>query len=160
MNLSTDSLRALIVLTEKREKLTAELAVVESRITEALGGAIGTASAPEVRRGKGGGGRPPKAVNKRGKRGAVKELILAGLKEAGQGGIAVKHLAAKLGIKPQNVHVWFHTTGKKSGLTEALGKGVYRLKESFGAESPNSSLKAPKPKLRKTLRKSKKSNQA
>ena len=159
MNLSTDSLRALIVLTEKRDKLTAELAAVETRITEALGGASSAASTPKVRKGRGGGDLPPKAANKRGKRGAVRELILAGLKEAGQAGIAVRHLAVKLGIKPQNIHVWFHTTGKKSGLTEALGKGVYRLK-SIGVESPISSLRAPKPKLRRAPRKSKKSNQA
>ena len=159
MNLSTDSLRALIVLTEKRDKLTAELAAVETRITEALGGASSAASTPKVRKG-GGGDLPPKAANKRGKRGAVRELILAGLKEAGQAGIAVRHLAVKLGIKPQNIHVWFHTTGKKSGLTEALGKGVYRLRESIGVESTISSLRAPKPKLRKAPRNSKKSNQA
>jgi hypothetical protein len=74
---------------------------------------------------------------------------LAALKEAGEAGIAVRHLAAKLGLKSGSVHVWFGTTGKKSGLTEALGKGVYRLKESIGAGPAQSSLEAPKPKLRK-----------
>ena len=90
-------------------------------------------------------GRTVKAA-KRGKRGALKELILAGLKEAGEAGVAVKHLAAKLGLKPGSVHVWFGTTGKKSGLTEALGKGVYRLKNSVGADTEQSLLEAPKPK--------------
>lgn len=97
-------------------------------------------------------GRPSKAA-RRGKRGKVKELILAGFKEAGEAGIAVKHLAAKLAIKPQNIHVWLHTTGKKNGLTEALGKGVYRLKESIGAETDQKFLEAPKPKTVKTARK-------
>lgn len=79
--------------------------------------------------------------------------ILAGLKEAGDAGIAVKHLAAKLSLKPGSVHVWFGTTGKKSGLTEALGKGVYRLKESIGAETDQKLLEAPKPKAGKPARK-------
>ena len=71
---------------------------------------------------------------------------MAGLKEAGEAGIAVRHLAAKLAIKPQNLHVWLHTTGKKSGLIEAAGKGVYRLKQAVGVESPNSIVEVPKPK--------------
>ncbi len=84
---------------------------------------------------------------KRGKRGAVKELILAGLKEAGEAGIAVKHLAAKLAIKPQNIHVWLHTTGKKSGLVEAAERGVYRLKQAVGVDAPRSIVEVPRPKV-------------
>ena len=82
-------------------------------------------------------------------------MILAGLKEAGEAGIAVRHLAAKLGLKPGSVHVWFGTTGRKSGLTEALGKGIYRLKQSVGAETPANLLKAPKPKTTGKARKPK-----
>lgn len=67
------------------------------------------------------------------------------MKEDGDADIAVKHLAAKLAVKPQNIHVWLHTTGKKSGLTEALGKGVYRLKTSLGVEADQKALEAPKP---------------
>lgn len=141
LNISTASLRSLIALTEKREKLTAELASVENQIAAAIGGGASTNPAPKVRKGR------AKAVKKRGKRGAVKELILAGLKEAGEAGIAVKHLAAKIGIKPQNIHVWLHTTGKKSGLIKALGKGVYGLEESLAVESAK--IEAPKPKAKR-----------
>lgn len=149
LNISTESLRSLIALVEKREKLTAELEAIEKQIVAAIGGqtpVVKTVSSRKIRGGELGNARSVKVPKKRGKRGAIKELILAGLKEAGDAGIAVRHLAAKLGIKPGSVHVWFGTTGKKSGLTEALGKGVYRLKESIGAETPQSLLKAPKPK--------------
>ncbi len=40
------------------------------------------------------------------------------------------------------------TTGKKGGFVKALGKGVYRLEESLGTETPQASQEAPKPKLR------------
>lgn len=154
LNISTTSLRALIVLTEKREKLTDELATVEKQITSAIGGTASKIQTPKIRKGtEGGNGRTAKAPKKRAKRGAVKELILAGLKEAGEAGIAVKHLAVKLGIKPQNIHVWLHTTGKKGGFVKALGKGVYRLEESIGVATAQSSLNAPKPEpIRMTLK--------
>lgn len=163
LNISSASLRELLSLTEKREKLTDELAAVEKQIAAAFGGATRSISPPKVRKGtEGGNGRTAKASKKRVKRGAVKELILAGLKEAGEAGIAVKHLAVKLGIKPQNIHVWLHTTGKKGGLVKALGKGVYRLEESLGMEAPK--IEAPRLKAvrksPKTARKSKSEKKA
>lgn len=90
---------------------------------------------------------------KRGKRGSVSELILAGLKEAGDAGIAVKHLAVKLGIKPQNIHVWLHTTGKKNGLVRAVGQGLYRLEESMSMAAPRESVEAPRPVRRRVRNK-------
>ena len=147
LNISIASLRSLLALAEKREKLTGELSSIEAQIAATLGGNTPISKNRAVRK-----TRPPtKTPRKRGKRGAIKELILAGLKEAGEAGIAVRHLAAKLGLKPGSVHVWFGTTGKKSGLTEALGKGIYRLKQSVGAETPASLLKAPKQKVAKKL---------
>jgi len=138
----------LVPLTEKREKLLEKLSAIEAQISSALNG--GTAKATARRGGSGGkirSAKPVKQSGNGGKRGAVKELILAGLKEAGEAGIAVKHLAAKLAIKPQNLHVWLHTTGKKSGLIEAVGKGVYRLKQAVGVETSESIVEVPKPKL-------------
>jgi len=155
LNLSTASLRSILVLAEKREGLVAEIEKIDGQISKSLGdGLIGNG---RVTTGHlvGNGRKTSRSVSvkatrktvKRGKRGAVKELILAGLKEAGEAGIAVKHLAAKLAIKPQNIHVWIHTTGKKNGLIEAVGKGVYRLKQSIGVETLTELLKAPKPKV-------------
>jgi len=157
LNLSTASLRALVSLTEKREKLLEEVSTIEAQITAALNGTSSSSAKPSGRRGGLVGNtrsaKSAKKGGKRGKRGALKELILAGLREAGEAGIAVKHLAAKLAIKPQNLHVWLHTTGKKSGLIEAAGKGVYRLKQAVGVESPNSIVEVPKPKVTRKTRK-------
>lgn len=143
LNLSSASLRALVSLTERREKLLGELSAIEVKISSALNGASHGTVKPPCR----GGGSGNIRSAKRGKRGAVKELILTGLKEAGEAGIAVKHLATRLAIKPQNIHVWLHTTGKKSGLIEAASKGVYRLKQAVGVEAPSSIVRVPKPKV-------------
>lgn len=155
LNLSTASLRSILALSEKRDGLLADIQKIDEQLSKAFEGG-GNVVVTGHKTGNGRKrGRPAKAsvqaptistTAKRRKRGSVKNLILAGLKEAGEAGIAVKHLAVKLGLKPQNIHVWFHTTGKKSGLTEALGKGVYRLRESLGAETLPNSLEAPKPK--------------
>ena len=152
LNLSSASLRELVSLTEKREKLVGELSAIEAQIAAALGGVSSSSEKPSSPRGGRVGKTPAsKPARKRGKRGALQQLVLAGLKEAGQAGIAVKHLAAKLGIKPANIHVWLHTTGKKNGLVKALGKGVYRLEESLGVEAPK--IEAPKPKVSRKTRK-------
>ncbi len=47
------------------------------------------------------------------KAGATKDAIIELVKGAGKAGITVKEIAAKLGVKPQRIHVWFGSTGKK-----------------------------------------------
>ena len=159
LNLSTASIRSILALSEKRDDLLSEIQKIDEQLSKAFDGGsyVGNGKVAATGHKTGNGrkrGRPskvsvqaPTTTGKTRKRGAVKELILAGLKEAGEAGIAVKHLAVKLGLKPQNIHVWLHTTGKKGGLIKALGNGVYRLEESFGAETPQNLLEAPKPKL-------------
>lgn len=164
LNLSTASLRSLLALAQKREAIVAEIEKIDGQISKVLGDEgggsfVGNGRITSLGHVVGNGRKKARTVStksgrksaRRGKRGAVKELILAGLKEAGEAGIAVKHLAAKLGIKPQNIHVWLHTTGKKTGLVKALGKGVYRLEESIGVETPSSLLEAPKPKVSRKI---------
>ncbi len=127
-NLSTASLEKLIALVKKRESLQAEIAAVEKELSAALGGTSAPAAkAPKTRKVRGKGRKAkaapaakeaPKAAApaakpvKKGKRGALKEAVLAALKASGPAGIAVKDLSAKLGVKNQNLHVWFSTTGK------------------------------------------------
>jgi len=71
--------------------------------------------------------RPAKAAKKRGKRGALKESVLAALKEAGKKGTSVKELSSKLGVKNQNLHVWFHTAGKTIKGLKRSGPGQWVL---------------------------------
>lgn len=127
-NLSTAGLEKLIALVKKRESLQAEIAAIEQQLSAALGETSApVAKAPKIRKVRGKGKKAkaapvvvakeaPKAAAakpvKKGKRGALKESVLAALTAAGPAGIAVKDLSAKLGVKNQNLHVWFSTTGK------------------------------------------------
>lgn len=67
-------------------------------------------------------------VKDTGRRGKLKSSILAILKAAGPEGIAVKDVAAKLKAKPQNIHVWFSSTGKKVPGLVRVSEGRYSLK--------------------------------
>jgi len=71
--------------------------------------------------------KAPAAPKKAGKRGAIKEQIVAALQKSGAKGVSVKDLSEKLGVKTGNIHVWFATTGKTVGV-EKVAPGVYRLK--------------------------------
>lgn len=165
LNLSAASLRSLLALAEKKEALLIEIGKIDSEVSNAIQSS-GGAKIEETSKTAKKAGRPKKAGSvtpktaKTGKRGRVKELILGGLKEAGEAGIAVKDLAVKLGLKPQNLHVWFHTTGKKSDLTERVSNGIYRLKQSVGAASPQEIPQAPKPKVTGKVRRQAKSQKA
>lgn len=65
--------------------------------------------------------------NPRPKRGEITRLINQSLELAGQNGMSVQELAARIGANYRNVHVWFSSTGKKNPLIEKVGRGRYRL---------------------------------
>lgn len=129
-NLSTAGLEKLIALVKKREDLQAEIANIEQQLSAALGETTSApvAKAPGAKRGRRKGStvkaapvakEAPKAAAapaarsaKKGKRGALKEAVLAALSSAGPAGLGVKDLSNQLGVKNQNLHVWFSTTGK------------------------------------------------
>jgi len=113
--ISSATLKNLISLVEKRDRLQIELARIESQIAAAAQGSqvSKTPKAP--------------AKGKRGKRGALKESVLKALKEAGKKGVSIKELSSKLGVKNQNLHVWFHTTGKTVKGLKRSGPGQWVL---------------------------------
>lgn len=53
---------------------------------------------------------------RRNRPGKLKDKILALLQGAGKNGLHIRDLAAKLGVKPQRLYVWFNATG--SGVKE------------------------------------------
>ena len=59
--------------------------------------------------------------------GALKDTILAALQKADGAGIAIKDLSRALGVKAQNLHVWFSSTGRKvKGVTKvSAGRWAY-----------------------------------
>ncbi len=136
--ITTSTLEALVKLTKKRDLIVNELRRIEAAITGAYSGRKSEPSTRRRRRGRGRrrasvtgaarAGRPSLAQATVGRRGALKARILAALRAAGDKGVAVKDLSAKLGVKNQNVHVWFSSTGKKLGTIQRIGAGRYRLK--------------------------------
>ena len=136
--INTSVLESLIKLTKKRDILLDELKKLEAAITSVYSG--GKAESGIVRRrtsmgrrrsaGAAAEARTAKSSEAQtgGRRGALKARILAALRTAGDKGVAVKELSAKLGVKNQNVHVWFSSTGKKLGTIQRVGAGRYRLK--------------------------------
>lgn len=140
-SLSSSTLKSLISLVEKKEKLSAELAKIDLAVNAALGGGeipVPFSKKPKASVIRGGGGEVPNPFAKKprkprkprrprkGRRGALKEKIVAELQAAGKAGVSVKELAAKLGVKSQNVHVWFSTTGKTVGAKK-IAPGKYAL---------------------------------
>lgn len=123
-SLNSSSLRDLVTLVEKREALADELAKLDATISAVLEGKKPKEKAPKASK------RGPKKGSVRrpqmNKRGALRDFIVAELQAAGKEGVSVKALSEKLGVKNQNVHVWFATTGKSVGA-KRIGPGKYAL---------------------------------
>jgi hypothetical protein len=117
LSLSHEVLRKIVALSEKREKLLAEVGKVEAEIRdlEASGSGKGVTTRKAA---------PVKVAL--GRRGGIKDRVLAELTAAGKEGVTVKDLATRLGLKPQNLHVWFASTGKKLGIRK-IGPAQYAL---------------------------------
>ena len=154
-------LRRLLTLSEKKESLLNEIGSIDKEIVSLTSGkpaaaapkaAAPQAAAPQVAAPKGKPGRPPGKTGKRGKRGALKEKILALLADAGEAGARVKDIAIKLGAKPQNIHVWFSSTGKKLANVKRVDAGHYKV---VGAAKAGSAPAAPVVKARRGRKPSK-----
>lgn len=130
--LKTSVLKRILKLAERREALLSKLTKLEKSIASLQ---PGKPAASRGRRSKSIArkatapskrilARPPAA----GRRGALKDRILTALRSAGAKGTSVKELSQKLGVKNQNMHVWFSTTGRKLGNIQKIGTGKYRWK--------------------------------
>ena len=119
--INSSVLRQVLKLAEKRDALVASLAKIDAEIARAYSLKPGAAKVKALKVGT-------VKSKGRGRRGALTAQILAALKAAGDKGVAVKELSKKLGVKNQNVHVWFSSTGKKLGNIVKISAGRYRLK--------------------------------
>jgi uncharacterized protein YjcR len=146
-HITSQSLRRLLSLTDKKEQLLKSIEDVENEIKKALTGAeaaVVKAVTPAKAR------RKKSRKSKSGKPGGLKEQILALLESAGDQGLKVKEIAEKLGAKAGNISVWFSTTGKK--LTAKIEPGRYAVKgaaKSKPAGKPAPSKPAAKKKAAK-----------
>ncbi len=166
--LNPDTLRELIKLTEQKSLLLKQIDAIDARIN-AVGS--GKSSAPKAapeksgkRRGRPPGAKAPKAPKApkaskapkaekapkapkppkaTGKRGALKNDILKLLSEAGPEGASVKDISSQLGVKNQNVHVWFSTTGKKLAEISKVGEARYAFAAPNGSSPRSEAPVAP-----------------
>ena len=149
-NITSSELRKLIPIVERKESVQEELAEIESELsaylspeptTPATRGPRTTRKSRAVRVSKPFEVKAPKpkvrqaesksAPLSRGpksgqRRGALKDSILAALQKAGGEGLAVQDLAAALGVKSQNIHVWFSSTGRKVKGVTKVGAGRWK----------------------------------
>jgi len=133
-NMNTATLRQLIKKLEQRDALAAKIKKIEAEIASAFGGTTAAAPTGKARRQGARKGRrrlvkaadaaPKKATKAR--RGTLKGKIIAALRKVGPEGIRVRDLAKQIKVSPQNVHVWFSSTGKSVDGIEKVSKGLYR----------------------------------
>ena len=152
-HITSQSLRRILNLTERKDELVKLVAEIETEISHVLTGVakpvatlVGAGPKP-ARKGK------QRGTQRKGKSGSVKEKILAVLEAAGATGLKVKEVAEKIGSPATNVSVWFSTTGKK--LTKKLEPGRYALKGAAAAPSakPSPAKSAATAKVKKTGKK-------
>ena len=148
-HITSDSLRRLLSLTDKKAQLIKAVSDVEDQIAKALQGAATTtrevveAVTPKsVKKGK------KRKKSKGAKPGGLKGRILDLLEAAGDEGVRVRDIAKQLASKPANIAVWFSTTGKN--LTKKVEPGRYAIQGAGKAAA------TAKPKAAKKTRKAKK----
>ena len=147
-HLTSAALKPIATLVERKEALEAQLEDislrlaawkldVESKATK------GPASRPTSRTPRMAATTNARAVvakpagkTKRQRRGQLKESVLAQVKAAGPLGITVADLAAKLGAKPKNLFVWFHSTGKRGTELQKVGPGRYAWVDPMTSPCP------------------------
>jgi hypothetical protein len=144
-NITSAELRQLISIVERRERVQKELREIESKLSTHLSpqpttratrtpgrtrktGAVRISKQPlEVKAPK---SKLQQSESESGQRhGALKDSILAALQKADGSGIAIKDLSRALGVKAQNLHVWFSSTGRKvKGVTKvSAGRWAYKV---------------------------------
>ena len=129
-----DSLKELVQLEQTRLNLTSSLHNVLEKIqlleadllhsTQSVQGPFRTES-PLLQ--KTGAYGAPSGFHRRMRRGELRNRIIAFLKTAGAKGARVKEIADALGMKPVNIHSWFHTATRRLTQIQRFGPGRYRL---------------------------------
>lgn len=115
-------------LAQQITEINGELAAMDSGSSDLPRRAAptnGTAAAPKARR-----SAAPALPRKKGKagrtvRGQLKQTVAAQLKAAGNQGMKVKDLAAKLGTSYGNVTAFFQSTGKKMKEIKKVGPAQF-----------------------------------
>jgi hypothetical protein len=136
-HLTLAALKPIATLVERKEALEAQLEDINLRLAAREldvehKAAKGQPGRPTSRTPRTAATRSTRAAvaksagkTKRQPRGQLKESVLALVKATGLSGITVAELAAKLGAKPKNLFVWFHSTGKRVTELQKIGPARY-----------------------------------
>ncbi len=144
-SLSPEVLRELAKLADQKVALLKQISDIDGKFTAVAHGNSPKPSSLSAANKK----AAPKA--KTGRRGHLKGQIVGLLEKAGYAGLAVKEISKTLGVKNQNVHVWFSTTGKKvEGITKLDGakyalRAVTAVQEASPAPSTPIEPSSPAP---------------
>lgn len=156
-------LKGILSLQKKRSRLIDQVASLDRQIAEKLEREVsGLAAEPTSARSA--SKLPSQVISKakttprvetRGRRGALKEQILAALDEAGAAGLTVRELAEKLDTKPANIHTWFSTNSSRiSGLKKVsaghFAVGGKAAKPAKTVKAAKATKAAPAPKAKAT----------
>ena len=132
-NITSDTLKALVKLTTKKDALIQEVEKIEAQLLGLITGkapkATGKRRGRPTKNGPKAAKNATKAGGKRSPRGGLGKKVLQALESAGDAGVKVAELAKTLKVKGPNIHVWFATTGKKNKAIKKVGKGHYQLKK-------------------------------
>ncbi len=148
--IASADLKQVVALVEQKETLLAQVAKLNAELAGFQSGEPATPVAPTKGRPGRKPGRPAKA--KTGGRGAMKAAVTELLTAAGASGLSVQDIAAKLKVKPGNVHVWFSSTGKTVKEIRKLGPGKYGWSGTAAAvAAPAPAAKTEEPKAQKPV---------
>jgi predicted transcriptional regulator with HTH domain len=145
-----DSLKELLQLEQTRINISDSLNAVLERIhflqndllqsSQSIPSQFGTDSDSPLKFAQQFGKSP---LKRRMRRGELRGRILDFLRAAGTNGARVREIADALGVKPVNVHSWFHTATQRFPQLKRFGPGRYRL-ESELQDSGFPSTETPK----------------
>ena len=122
-SLTTSQLEQILELSKKKDSIAADLEKIDQQIEAIYGRKTTDGSAPATAAKT----RKPRAKRTASPGGGLKEQILAVLQSAGEDGLSVKDIAAKIGAKRSSVNVWLYTTGKKVAGLKKVGRGRFAL---------------------------------
>lgn len=126
----------MVRLLETREALEAQVAHLEQQLA-----AFEPGSSRRPRPASPAAPRPRPAAHlptkrRRAKRGALSATILRLAQQAGNAGVTVKELAAKLGLSQNRVFNWFYATGKHVRELRKIGEAHYAWMGTAPAPTP------------------------
>ena len=124
-NIPSAMLRKLVVLSERKEALMAQVQEIENEMLRLQRQVESGNAKPTQLRVTGPG---LKRVHRRQTgRGELKDKILSALRAAGKKGLTIGDLSKKFGVKRANLYVWFNGTGAKIRAIKKIGPAQYRL---------------------------------